>query len=230
MAAQTFTFNGTASTTYDIIVKRLPVVTTPERDIESIKVDGRNGNLHIDNETYNSFNTTMEIIINDLTELNAIKGWLTGIGTIIFSDRPSVQYTAVIKNQLSYDMYAYNSKVVPIQMELSPIGLSTTQTTETKTTSPASFTVAGTFEVKPTLEIKGTGEATITLNGTAFTLSDCSTTAYVVDCDLMNVTKSGTNVNNEFAGSFPSLVIGTNALSWTCTVSEVKVIYRTGWL
>lgn len=228
--AQTFTFNGTASTTYDIIVKKLPVITTPERDIESIKIDGRNGNLHIDNETYESYNATMEIIINDLTELDAIKGWLTGIGTIIFSDRPTLQYTAVIKNQLSYDMYAYNSKVIPIQMELSPIGLSTTETTVTKTTSPATFVVAGTFGVKPTLEIKGTGEATITLNGTDFTLADCTSTAYIVDCDLMNVTKSSTNVNNDFEGDFPSLIVGTNNLSWTGTVTELKVKYRTGWL
>lgn len=228
--AQTFTFNGTASTTYDITVKKLPVITTAERDIESIKVDGRNGNLHIDNETYNSVNVTMEIIINDLTELDAIKGWLTGIGTIIFSDRPTLQYTAVIKNQLSYDMYAYNSKIVPIQMELNPLGLSTTLTSVTKTTSPASFTVAGTFEAKPSLEIKGTGEATITLNGTEFTLSDCDTTAYIVDCDLMNVTKSGANVNDEFTGNFPSLVVGTNTLTWTGTVSEIIIKYRATYL
>lgn len=228
--AQTFTFNGTASTTYDIIVKKLPSITTPERDIESLKVDGRNGNLHIDNETYNSYEATMEIIVNTLSQLDTIKGWLTGIGTITFSDRPDIQYTAVIKNQISYDMYAYNSKIVPIQLELSPIGYSTTETTVTKTTSPAAFTVTGTFEVKPTLEIKGTGAVAITLNGDTFNLTSCNGTAYIVDCDLQNVTKSGNNVNEEFTGDFPGLVIGANALTWTGTVSEIKVKYRTGWL
>jgi phage-related protein len=228
--AQTFTFNGTASTSYDIIVKKLPLVVTPERNIDSIKIDGRNGNLHIDYETYNSYNTTMEIIINDLTELDAIKAWLTGTGTIIFSDRPTIQYSCVIKNQLPFDMYAYNSKVVPIQMELSPLGLSTTQTTVTKTTSPATFTVGGTYEAKPSLEIKGTGEATITLNGTEFTLTNCTSTAYIVDCDLQNVTKSSANVNDEFSGDFPSLIVGTNNLSWTGTISEIKVIYRATYL
>lgn len=228
--AQTFTFNGTASTTYDITVKKLPSIIMPERDIESISIDGRNGNLHIDYETYNSYNTTMEIIINDLTELDTIKAWLTGIGTIIFSDRPTIQYECVIKNQLPYDMYAYNSKIVPIQMELNPIGLSTTETAVTKTTSPATFTVGGTYAAKPSLEIKGTGEVTITLNGSVFTLTDCDSTAYIVDCDLMNVTKSGVNVNNEFSGDFPSLIVGTNNLSWTGTVSEIKIVYRAAYL
>lgn len=228
--AQTFTFNGTASTSYDIIVKKLPPIMTPARDIESLKVDGRNGNLHIDYETYNSYNTTMEIIVETLSQLDTIKGWLTGIGTITFSDRPNLQYTAVIKNQISYDVYAYNSKIVPIQLELSPIGYSTTETTVTKTTSPAAFTVTGTFGVKPTLEIKGTGAVTITLNGDTFNLTSCNGTAYIVDCDLQNVTKGGDNVNEDFTGDFPSLVIGANALTWTGTVSEIKVKYRTGWL
>jgi len=228
--AQTFTFNGTASTTYDVIIKKLPPIVMPERDIESISIDGRNGNLHIDYETYNSYNTTMEIIINDLTELDTIKAWLTGIGTIIFGDRPTIQYTCVIKNQLSYDMYAYNSKVVPIQMELSPLGLSTTETTVTKTTSPASFTVGGTYATKPSLEIIGTGAVSITLNDTTFTLSDCDATAYIVDCDLQNVTKSDINVNSEFYGNFPELIVGTNNLQWTGTVTSVKVVYRAAYL
>ena len=228
--AQTFTFNGTASTAYDIIVKKLPVITTPERDIESIKIDGRNGNLHIDNETYNSYNATMEIIINDLTELDAIKAWLTGIGTISFSHIADRQFTAVIKNQLSYDMYAYSSKVVPIQMELSPIGLSTTETEVTKTTSPATFTVGGTYATKPTLEVIATGAVSITLNDTTFTLSNCEAEPYVVDCDLQNVTKSDVNVNNEFYGDFPELIVGTNNLSWTGTITSIKVIYRAAYL
>lgn len=226
---QTFTFNGTASTTYDIIVKKLPPITMPERDIESIEIDGRNGNLHIDHETYNVYNTTMEIIINDLDELSTIKAWLTGVGTIIFSDRPTIQYTCVIKNTIPYNLYAYNSKIVPIQMELSPIGLSTTQTTVTKT-SAGDLTVGGTFETRPSLEIKGTGEATITLNGYEFTLTDCDSTAYIVDCDLMNVTKDGSNVNDEFSGDFPVLSVGTNSISWTGTVSEVVIKYRAAYL
>lgn len=228
--AQTFTFNGTASTTYDITVKKLPPIVMPERDIESISIDGRNGNLHIDYETYNSYNTTMEIIINDLTELDTIKAWLTGIGTMIFSDRADRQYTCVIKNQLPYDMYAYNSKVVPIQMELSPISLSTTETTVTKTTSPTTFTVGGNYSTKPVLEIKGTGAVSIYLNGKSFTLSDCSNTAYIVDCDLQNVTKDDVNVNSEFYGDFPELIVGTNDLQWTGTVTEVKVVYRAAYL
>ena len=115
-------------------------------------------------------------------------------------------------------------------MELSPIAESTTETTVTKTTSPATFVVAGTCEAKPILEIKGTGEATITLNGTSFVLDNCTSTAYIVDCDLQNVTKNSVNVNDEYVGDFPELIVGTNNLSWVGTITEIKIKYRAAYL
>lgn len=225
-----FIFNGTSSATYDIIVKKMPPITAPKRSIETISVDGRSGTLHIDNGTYEAYNITIECIITDLSKLNTIKGWLTGIGTIEFSNNLNVVYDCVVKNQIDFSKYLTVLREFPLQLELQPIGKDKTETTVTKTTSPTTFTVGGTICVSPKLEIKGTGEATITLNGTTFTISDLDNTATIVDCDLMNVTKSSSQANDQFVGPFPSLIVGTNSISWTGTVSEVKIKYRSGWL
>lgn len=226
----TFTFNNIVSSSYDIIIKKMPPITSPLRNIETIKIDGRNGNLHIDNGTYDVKNITIECVVTTNDHINDIKGWLTGIGTISFSTEPNVVYDCVVKNQIALDKYLTHLREFPLQLELFPIGKSTTLTTVTKTTSPATFTVGGTIGAKPILEVKGTGEATITLNGTAFTLSTCDTTAYIVDCDLQNVTKASVQKNSEFVGTFPSLIIGTNNLSWTGTVSEIKIKYYESYL
>lgn len=228
MGKYTFTFNGKDSNNYGVYAKELPIIS-PKREIDSIKVDGRNGYLHIDNGTYESYDLTIPCAVTDLTKINDIKGWLTGIGTIIFSNNPTIQYDCIVKNQIPFDRYLINLKEFPLQLEVNPIGKSTTQTTVTKT-SGGTFIVGGTIASKPILEIKGTGEVTITLNGTSFTLSTASATAYIVDCDLMNVTKSSTQKNSEFTGNFPSLVIGSNSISWTGTVSEVKIKYYESYL
>lgn len=223
--------DGTKSNTINgFIIKNIGANTMPQRDIESIKVDGRSGNLYIDNETYDVVNRTVIGVATDLTKINDIKAFLKPIGTIEFSTEENVQKSYIIKNQVNFDTYLNHLKEFPIQFELEPIGKSTTVTTETKTTSPATFTVGGTVGVKPTLEIKGTGTATITLNNVAFSLTDLDATATIVDCDLMNVTKSSLQANDKFTGSFPVLVVGTNNLSWTGTVSEVVVKYRVGYL
>ena len=226
---ETFTFNGVVSDTKGIIVKKMPPLVSPKRNIETIQVDGRNGTLHIDNGTYESYNITIECVITDLTKINEIKAWLIGIGTIEFSTNTNVVYDCVVKNQISFDKYLKVLREFPLQLEIQPIGKSSTTTTVTKT-SAGSFTVGGTIGVAPSLEIKGTGTATITLNGTAFTITDLSTTATIVDCDLMNVTVSGVGVNDRFTGTFPSLIVGSNSISWTGTVSEIKIKYYEGWL
>lgn len=226
----TFIFNDISSDSYDIIIKKMPPITSPLRRIESIQIDGRNGNLHIDNGTYESKNITIECVVLSTDHISDIKGWLTGIGTISFSNEPDIEYDCVVKNQISLEKYLTHLKEFPLQLELSPIGHSATQTLVTKTTFPATFTVDGTIGVAPILEIKGSGDATITLNGIAFTLSDLSSTAYIVDCNLMNVTKNFVQSNDKFTGSFPNLIIGSNSLSVVGTVTEIKIIYKEGWL
>ena len=222
-----FIFNNVNSNTMGIVVKKMPPIIAPKRDITTIKVDGRNGNLHIDNGTYEAYNVSIECVITDLTKINDIKSWLKGIGTIEFSTLPNVVYDCVVKNQIDFEKYLNVLREFPLQLEVNPIGLGTLKTV-TKTTG-GTFTVGGTIGTSPILEVKGTGNATITLNGTSFTLNDLDTTAYVVDCDLMNVTK-GTNANDKFVGSFPTLIIGTNTISWVGTVSEIKIKYKEGWL
>ena len=49
-----FIFNGINSKDLGIVIKEMPPITKSEKNIESISVTGRNGNLHIDNGTYNS--------------------------------------------------------------------------------------------------------------------------------------------------------------------------------
>jgi len=223
--------DGTSSTTITgFIIKDIGTETLPQRDIESIKVDGRNGNLYIDNETYDVIDRTVIGVATDLTKIDDIKSFLSASGTVEFSSTENVQREYIIKNQVNFDKYLTHLKEFPIQFELHPIGYSTTLTTVTKTTSPASFTVGGNIGVKPILEIKGTGEVVIALNSTEFTLADASTTAYIVDCDLQNVKKNDLNVNDEFTGDFPVLVVGSNSLTWTGTVSEIKIKYYVGWL
>lgn len=223
--------NGINSNTINgLIIKDLGEDNLPQKDIESIKVAGKNGNMHIDNGTYNSITRTIVCVATDLEKINDIISFLKPIGTIELSTHEGIYRNYVINNQVPFSKYLSYLREFPIQLELSPIGYSITETVVTKTTTPGTFTVGGTIGVSPILEIKGSGEVTVTLNGKVFTLSNCDSTAYIVDCDLMNVTKSSVQKNDEFTGNFPELIVGTNTISWTGSVSEVKIKYKEGWL
>jgi phage-related protein len=224
-----FIFNGINSNTKGIEIKKMPPITSPKKDIESIKVDGRNGNLHIDNGMYDTYDLTIECIVTDLTKINEIKAYLTGIGVVELSTIPNVEFDCVIKNQIPIDKYLNVIREFPLLLEVNPIGKSKTLTTVTKT-EDGTFTVAGTFGVAPILEIKGTGDGSVTLNGTTINITDMSDTAIIIDCDLMNAIQGVDSANSQIdCDKFPSLVIGENTISMI-GATEVKIKYKVGWL
>ena len=53
-------FNGFNSEDYGIIISGAGTYATPERDVTSISVPGRNGDIHIDNGRYNNIQVTYE--------------------------------------------------------------------------------------------------------------------------------------------------------------------------
>lgn len=226
---ESFVFNGVSSQYYDIIVKKMPPIVSPLKNIESITIDGRNGNLHIDNGTYKSYDLTIECVITSNTKINDIKKWLTGTGIISFSTIPNIEFDCLVKNQISFDKYLTVLKEFPIQLEISPLGRSTTETTVTKTAN-GTFTVGGTVETSPILEVKGDGDGSITLNNTTINITDMSDTAIIIDCDLMNAVQGLNSANSQInCDEFPKLIVGTNTISMI-GATEVKVKYKERWL
>ena len=226
-----FIFNNVKSTDYDIVIEEMPSFISPLRDIESIEVAGRNGNLHIDNGTYKAYDMKIKCIIMSSDHIDDIKALYSGIGKVEFSDNLGVVYDCVVSKEL--EIKKKNNEAVTrsfeLNLEVNPIGLSKTLTTIVKTAT-STFTAIGNYGVAPIIEVIGSGTVVINLNGTSFTLSDCDATAYVVNCDLQNVTKSVTQANDKFVGDFPKLVVGTNTLTITGTVTSVTIKYYGGWL
>ena len=80
-----FIFNNIDSRNLGITVKNMPLIPRAERDIDVINVSGRNGNLHIDNQTFRSNSYTISCIISDVSKIDEIKSALIGTGNLILS-------------------------------------------------------------------------------------------------------------------------------------------------
>ena len=222
-----FKFNEFTSTD-NLIIKEMPPLTSAKKNITSIKIDGRNGNLNIDEGTYESVDVTIECVVIDDTKIDAIKTALRGIGTIEFSTNQGRQYKAVVKNQISLKKYLEWVREFPLQLELDPISYSTTLTTLTKTANDT-FTALGNIDVAPILEVKGSGAGTLVLNNKTITFSALSSTATIIDCDLMEAKQGGNNANALInCVEFPK-ISNSNTLTLT-GISEVVIKYREGWL
>lgn len=221
---ESFTFNGVNSDDLGLIIKEMPPISRAARNIESIKVNGRNGNLHIDNGDYNSINMTIECIISDYLNYDAIKSTLQGTGELQLSTVPGRTFKATISNQIDFTKYLKLLKEFPLQLEVDPLsyGVSITDSYS----SDVTFEVDGNVETYPTLTIYGTG--TIYINNTAI---EVLTSGITIDCELMECIKDDLNMNAYVVlDEFPKLIPGENSLSLGTGISMVTISYKERWL
>ncbi len=221
-----FTFNGVKSSDVGIIVKEMPPVSKSEKNIESITISGRNGDLHIDEGTYKSKKYKITCVLTDITKIDVLKRTFDGSGTLELSTESNREYQAVIKNQIDFEKYLTYLKEFVLQFELYPIAYSKTST-EVSYTSNTTFEVGGTCDVSPKITITGIGQ--ITLNNTQIEVLESGIT---IDCDLMNCTSNGINKNDKviIAEDFPKIVVGNNTLVLGTGVESVTLSYKEGWI
>ena len=99
---KSFTFNGKTSEQLGLVIKNMPPVPRAERDIESLAISGRTGNLHIDNKNWKAKSYTIECICKDLTKADLIKSTLWGTHQLTLSDYSDRYFIATIKNQIDF--------------------------------------------------------------------------------------------------------------------------------
>lgn len=227
---ESFTFKGVSSSSLGLIIKEMPPIVRAEKNIESISVNGRNGNLHIDNGTYKSIDISIICVVNDLTKIDLIKSTLIGTGEVTLSTVPGRSYTATIKNQLSLSKYLSCLREFPLQLELDPFSygsLITNTYTVINNNREFDFSVGGNVETYPTLTINGIGS--ISLNGTQIQVTE---TGITIDCELMECVKNNANKNSSvILTEFPKLKPGViNSLETGIGITSVVISYREKWL
>ena len=222
---ESFIFNNVSSDDLGLIIKEMPPIVRASKNIESIKVNGRNGNVHIDNGTYESYNITINCIINDLNKLDQNKSALQGIGELELSTVPGRIFKAMIKNQIDFSKYLRVLREFPLQLEIEPISYGKTlrgvETDESQT-----IIVDGNIDTYPTITIYGTG--ILTINNTPI---EVLTSGITIDCKLMECTKDDLNMNAFVVlDEFPKLSPGNNTITLGTGITYVSIMYHEGWL
>ena len=221
---ESFIFNNVSSDDLGLIIKEMPPIVRPSKNIESIKVNGRNGNLHIDNGTYDSYNITISCIINDLTKLDQNKNILQGTGDLQLSTVPGRTFKATIKNQIDFSKYLRVLREFPLQLEIEPISYGSETTVNYSTN--ATLTISGNVDTYPTIVVYGTG--TITINNVSVEVLE---TGITINCDLMEYVKNNINKNScVILDEFPKLSPGNNSITLNSGITSISISYKEGWL
>ena len=221
-------WKGIDVTQKGIIVEYTPKVSKGKKKIQTYEIDGRNGFISIDTNTYEPFSVSVQCHFKDSVDRDEICEYLDGYGTLSFDGER--QYTAIIKNAIEFEK-VLSFKKFPIQFLVNPIAEDINSTIVSVTSNDFEFEINNTYyNVYPTLVIECQGDISITINNQTFYLNNTDDT-YTLDCkNKVIVDSNGDNASSLMLYDFPTLKKGTNEVSYTGTITNFQIEYRKTYL
>lgn len=195
-------------------------------------VKGRDGALHIDEGLANyEITATLVLVDGDASARQAVNAWASGSGKLITSDdlskcykaavRKEVRWTRVLGNrgfydtaQISWDCdpYVYEADETPIVL-----------------TASGSIKNPGTAPAIPLLVLEGSGNCSVTMGGTTFSISGVSSGVPVtLDCE--NGYAFAASGAMMMTGNFPEIPVGTSTVTLNGNVSRLTITPHWRWI
>ena len=234
-----FIYKNRSSDEFGIKIINTNNLSSPERNVETKPIDGRNGDLLIDYGNYKNFELKFECdIIPHLAKRTLkdvardMKIWLQSdynYAEQVISDDLETKYEAVCINKLDIERIAREFGSILIKFNCKPYK----KLVDSMITVTSKNTIINNqYEISyPSIKILGAGDVIIKINQQEVVLKDIQD-YIIIDSELMNaykttsVTNDIINQNQKMFSDFPILEQGTNNISWTGNVTKIEITPR----
>lgn len=226
-----FILGNKSSNDFDIIVKSINFLSTPSRNFEKVEVQGQDGALIVDHESYNNFPLIIECQlscrkdknINEVTD--SMKEWLLGtfeFRKLYVSAMPEKYFEVIYDGALDIKEIIRHCATFTLNFIAKPYKR-LFQGDEIITTLDSINLVNPTAYIsKPYLKIFGSGDITININHQELILKDV--VDYIeIDSEAVNASKGLVNENHKMFSYFPVFETGDNEISWSGDVNRIEI-------
>lgn len=226
------TIDGKNCSEYGVWISGGGTFNAPPRDMDTISIPGRDGDIFFDNGRFQNINVTYPAFISKrfASRMDDFRAWLCSkhhYVKIEDSYHPDEFRLGVFKGGLTVSTTARNlSGSFNLTFNCKP------QRYLKSGEMPVRFTASGSiynpteYAAKPLIKCYGTG-GTVTIGGVAVTVTGC-TNHVVLDCDLMESYEGDTSRNGTTTlvnGEFPTLGAGASAVTFS-GFSRVEITPR----
>lgn len=226
------TIDGKNCSEYGVWISGGGTFNAPPRDMDTISIPGRDGDIFFDNGRFQNINVTYPAFISKrfAPRMDDFRAWLCSkyhYMKIEDSYHPDEFRLGVFKGGLTVSTTARNlSGLFNLTFNCKP------QRYLKSGEMPVRFTASGSiynpteYAAKPLIKCYGTG-GTVTIGGVAITVTGC-TNHVVLDCDLMESYEGDTSRNGTTTlvnGEFPTLGAGASAVTFS-GFSRVEITPR----
>ena len=231
-----FVFKDKRSLDYGLVISNKTVYKSAVRDVNVTSVPGRDGDLIIDNGRYKNVSIGYDLqLISGMTpwsipELAQIlKDWLLpepGYFKLWDTYDPRYYRMAAFVDAVDVEQQLKEVGSLSLKVNCKPFRYSSDGQQTITLTAAGDLYNGEAYPSKPYIKVTGSGNITLTVNDTDYTLSAVSS-SIELDSEMMNAFSGTTNLNASFSGmDFPIFKPGINTISWTGTVSKVEIIPR----
>lgn len=214
------TYNGKSSRDFDVWISGTGTFDAPKREVESVPVPGRNGDLHIDNGRFSNLEITYPAFITKDFRHNfeAFKAYLLsqrGYQKLEDSYHPEHYRLAAFQRDIFPEMTALNrAGRFDITFDCDPRRFLKDGERMRQLTNPI-FKNPTLYRANPTFRVYGTGTLTVGDISVVVNTADEYTD---IDCEIQEAYKGTTSCNNKITltdGKFPVLEPGINEITFT---------------
>lgn len=216
-----------------LIICELPPITKPKMKTSIIKIDGRDGDI-VEELGYESYTKNISIGLARNYKIDEVIKYFTGTGTLELSNEPNKIYNCKIIDKIDYEKLLRFKKAI-VKFHTQPFKyLKNESIVEQTITTQTSINVEniGLEISKPIITLEGTGTIEISINNKTifkYTFPD-NETKVVIDSIEEEAYLEGVYKNRNMLGEFPKLQVGENIITWTGTITKIKIEPKSRWL
>lgn len=236
----TITINGTSSSTIaGLIICELPPITKPPMRALADEIDGRDGDS-ITKLGYKAYDKPAKIGLAGSFDVDAVISFFNQDGIITFSNEATKYYRFSQLEGIDFEKLL-RFKTADVVFHVQPFKFSTTESERTFTFTAGSssgeleITNQGNYIALPVIELTGSGNAILSINEEELFTIDFGETESVIilDAEKMNAYDENGNLKNRsIMGNMEKfhLEIGLNEISFTGSISQIKIQNYSRWL
>lgn len=224
-------FNGKSFSDFNAYVATSNFLDGAQKDVESIAIPGRSGELQLDNRRFHNMTirTTVYITGNMQQNMAAMRNYLNSCGGYCrYEENLDPDHYRMASFTSAFEPYVYDRNGGAVILEFNAYPQRWLKSGETAVSFTANGTITNPtlFASEPLLRVYGKGNFIV--NNTQITISDFDTYTDI-DCDLMECHK-GTTDCSEFVtisgNNFPTLQPGSNQVLLGSGITMIEITPR----
>lgn len=236
-----FSFGGAYSVSLGIIITAAPSETIPERDVETVSIPGRNGDLTIDNGRWKNTKRSYSCALLPESretyrwEYNALADFLrpsAGYSRLEDSFNPGLFRLARAVGGIDVSSVMDLAGKFTVEFNCKPQRYLKSGESTITFSAPGELRNPTSYQALPLIYAHGSGAGSLTLGSTTVNITEMPSSPLIIDCEQMNAYSRSaagavSNKNSTImAPAFPCLEPGANIVSWSGEITSVEIIPR----